>query len=105
MGCFKRSESAILLGFTLLIFPESVVGQFVVEKNILRVTSPNNIKGTHDTAIGNFGIPQYGGSMVGTVMYPKENRKGCNNLHDFGISFKSKPRGSSFDFLSFIFVS
>ncbi|CAA3027250.1 vacuolar-sorting receptor 3-like [Olea europaea subsp. europaea] len=91
MGCSKRSESAILLGFLLLIIAESVVGRFVVEKNSLRVTSPDSIKGTHDSAIGNFGIPQYGGSMAGTVMYPKENRKGCKDFDDFGISFKSKP--------------
>ncbi|KAL2465867.1 Vacuolar-sorting receptor 4 [Abeliophyllum distichum] len=91
MGCFKRSESALLLGFLVLIFSESVLGRFVVEKNSLRVTSPDSIKGTHDSAIGNFGIPQYGGSMAGTVVFPKENRKGCKNFDDFGISFKSKP--------------
>jgi hypothetical protein len=31
----------------------------------LRVTSPDSIKGTYDSAIGSFGIPQYGGSMAG----------------------------------------
>lgn len=64
--------------------------RFVVEKNSLRVTSPDEIKGTHDSAIGNFGIPQYGGSMAGTVVYPKDNRKGCKEFSDFGISFQSK---------------
>lgn len=53
--------------------------------------SPDSIKGTHDSAIGNFGIPQYGGSMAGTVIYPKENRKGCQGFDESGISFKSKP--------------
>ncbi|EPS57970.1 hypothetical protein M569_16845, partial [Genlisea aurea] len=62
-------------------------GRFVVEKNSLRVTSPESIKGTHDSAIGNFGIPQYGGSMAGTVLYPKDdNRKGCKT---FDASFKA----------------
>ncbi|KAK6159211.1 hypothetical protein DH2020_006525 [Rehmannia glutinosa] len=69
---------------------ELVVGRFVVEKNSLRVTSPESIKGTHDSAIGNFGIPQYGGSMAGTVVYPKDNKKGCKSYDDFGISFKAK---------------
>ncbi|KAF2294463.1 hypothetical protein GH714_011623 [Hevea brasiliensis] len=67
------------------------LARFVVENNSLRVTSPEKIKGTHDSAIGNFGIPQYGGSMAGTVAYPKDNSKGCKEFDDFGISFKSKP--------------
>ena len=62
--------------------------RFVVEKNSLSVTSPDKIKGKHDSAIGNFGIPQYGGSMAGNVVYPKDNNKGCK---DFDDSFKSKP--------------
>ncbi|GFP88634.1 vacuolar-sorting receptor 3 [Phtheirospermum japonicum] len=91
MGCFKSSQVAIFLGFLLLICPELGVGRFVVEKNSLRVISPDSIKGTHDSAIGNFGVPQYGGSMSGTVVYPKDNLKGCNNFDASGISFKSKP--------------
>ena len=63
----------------------------MVEKNSLSVTSPESIKGTHDSAIGNFGIPQYGGSMAGTVIYPKENQKSCKEFSDFSISFKSQP--------------
>ncbi|KAK8562829.1 hypothetical protein V6N12_010895 [Hibiscus sabdariffa] len=65
-------------------------GRFVVEKNSLRVTSPEKIKGTHNSAIGNFGIPQYGGTLAGVVVYPKDNRKGCKSFHDYGISFRSK---------------
>lgn len=64
------------------------MARFVVEKNSLSVTSPDKIKGRHDSAIGNFGIPQYGGSMAGTVVYPKDNNKGCK---DFDQSFKSRP--------------
>lgn len=91
MGCSRISKAAILLGIFLLNLSQSVLGRFVVEKNSLRVTSPDNIKGTYDSAIGNFGIPQYGGSMAGTVLYPKENQKGCRAFVDFGISFKPKP--------------
>jgi len=64
--------------------------RFVVEKNSLSVTSPDKIKGKHDSAIGNFGIPQYGGSMAGNVVYPKDNNKGCKDFDD-SSSFKSKP--------------
>ncbi|KAJ0801109.1 putative EGF-like calcium-binding domain, PA domain, complement Clr-like EGF [Helianthus annuus] len=82
-----------VLGFLFFtcFYYQSVMGRFVVEKNSLTVSSPDSIKGNHDSAIGNFGIPQYGGSMAGTVSYPKENRKGCRKFDEFGISFKAKP--------------
>ncbi|XP_073119322.1 vacuolar-sorting receptor 3-like [Henckelia pumila] len=91
MGCSRRSKSAVFLGFLLLIFTELVVGPFVVEKNSLRVTSPEDLKGTYDSAIGNFGIPQYGGSMAGTVVYSKDNKDGCKPFGDSGVSFKARP--------------
>lgn len=90
---FRRPGFSLCLGFLLvyLMVPNVSLARFVVEKNSLKVISPDKIKGTHDSAIGNFGIPQYGGSMAGTVVYPKDNRKGCKEFDDFGISFKSKP--------------
>ncbi|CAN0927154.1 Vacuolar-sorting receptor 3 [Linum grandiflorum] len=78
----------LIIIIACLIAP-SCVARFIVEKNNLRVTSPDKIKGTYDTAIGNFGIPKYGGSMAGHVVYPKDNRNGCKEFSDFGISFKS----------------
>nr|CAD1837827.1 unnamed protein product [Ananas comosus var. bracteatus] len=36
----------------------AVEGRFVVEKNSLMVISPSELRGKHDSAIGNFGIPQ-----------------------------------------------
>ncbi|XP_008792241.1 vacuolar-sorting receptor 1-like [Phoenix dactylifera] len=71
----------------------SSLGRFVVEKNSLKVTSPESLKGIYECAIGNFGVPQYGGTMVGIVVYPKANRKACQSFDDFDISFKPKPGG------------
>ncbi|XAR52921.1 hypothetical protein NMG60_11021256 [Bertholletia excelsa] len=88
---FGRSVLLLFLGFLLLSSHPSAMARFVVEKNSLTVTSPDTVKGNYDSAIGNFGIPQYGGSMAGTVVYPKENRKGCRGFDEMGISFKSKP--------------
>lgn len=64
-----------------------------MEKNSLRVTSPESLKDVYECAIGNFGVPQYGGTMVGTVVYPKANQKACKSFEDVEISFKSKPGG------------
>uniref|UniRef100_A0A0C9RL72 TSA: Wollemia nobilis Ref_Wollemi_Transcript_12720_2298 transcribed RNA sequence n=1 Tax=Wollemia nobilis TaxID=56998 RepID=A0A0C9RL72_9CONI len=69
------------------------MAKFVVEKNSLAVTSPDSIKGRYDSAIGNFGIPQYGGTMMGSVTYPADNRKACKPFDDFSISFKSRAGG------------
>ncbi|KAF7845230.1 vacuolar-sorting receptor 1-like [Senna tora] len=63
---------------------------FVVEKNNLKVTSPKSLKGVYECAIGNFGVPKYGGAMVGSVVYPKTNQKGCKSFDDDSL-FKSKP--------------
>lgn len=88
----RSSGSAVwVLGLLLGALMVSVSGRFVVEKNSLTVTSPESIRGNHDSAIGNFGIPQYGGSMAGTVVYPKDNRKGCKDFDDSGLPFKAKP--------------
>ncbi|XP_041027804.1 vacuolar-sorting receptor 1-like [Juglans microcarpa x Juglans regia] len=67
------------------------VARFVVEKNSLRVSSPNSLKGVYECAIGNFGVPQYGGTMVGIVTYPKANQKACKSFDDVDISFNSRP--------------
>ncbi|KAF3781160.1 Vacuolar-sorting receptor 3 [Nymphaea thermarum] len=82
---------AFLWSVSLLGLKVLVLGKFVVEKNSLRVTSPDSIKGTYDSAIGNFGVPQYGGSMAGTVLYPMEDSKACKGFDEFELSFKSKP--------------
>jgi hypothetical protein len=75
------------LGFLILLLRLSAEARFVVEKNSLMVIAPQNMRGKHDCAIGNFGIPQYGGSMAGTVVYPKSNSHGCD---EFSESFRSK---------------
>lgn len=64
-----------------------------MEKNSLKVTSPDSLKDVYECAIGNFGVPQYGGTMIGTVVYPKSNQKACKSFDEFDISFKSRPGG------------
>lgn len=65
----------------------------MVEKNSLMVTSPTALRGRHDSAIGNFGIPQYGGSMAGAVVYPKGNSDACEafNVGRKEHLFRTKP--------------
>jgi len=71
----------LLLVSVLLVLLVAVVpawSTFVVEETALTVTSPDSLKGTHQSAIGNFGVPQYGGTLGGTVVYPDVNAKACD---------------------------
>ncbi|ONK65848.1 uncharacterized protein A4U43_C06F1590 [Asparagus officinalis] len=56
----------------------STLSRFVVEKSSIRVLSPEHIRAKHDGAIANFGIPDYGGTMTGVVLYPDKGTTGCN---------------------------
>ncbi|KAI3903267.1 hypothetical protein MKW98_031921 [Papaver atlanticum] len=88
----KKFIGVLVFGvFYMMMLMSLTMARFVVEKNSLTITSPDSIKGTHDSAVANFGVPQYGGSMAGTVVYPKENQKGCNEFDK--ISFHKNSAG------------
>uniref|UniRef100_A0A6M2EHG8 EGF-like calcium-binding domain-containing protein n=1 Tax=Populus davidiana TaxID=266767 RepID=A0A6M2EHG8_9ROSI len=87
-----REKLGFLVGVWLLL-SGFCLGRFVVEKNSLKLTSPDSLKGVYECAIGNFGVPQYGGTLVGTVVYPKTNQKACKGFDEVDISFKSRPGG------------
>ncbi|XP_020150274.1 vacuolar-sorting receptor 1 [Aegilops tauschii subsp. strangulata] len=51
-----------------------------------RFVVPEHIRGHHDAAIGNFGVPDYGGTLTGVVLYPDKKATGCT---EFPARFKS----------------
>ncbi|KAF5944676.1 hypothetical protein HYC85_018753 [Camellia sinensis] len=67
----------------------TVDARFVVEKESISVLSPLELRSKRDGAIGNFGVPVYGGSMVGIVVYPDKGSSGCNPFDGYK-PFKSK---------------
>lgn len=81
----------VVLFVTVLISTYyGVEGGFVVEKESISVLSPYELRfSKHDASIGNFGVPDYGGSMVGSVIYPQKGSNGCNSF-DGEKPFKSK---------------
>ncbi|WJX82329.1 Vacuolar-sorting receptor 1 [Trifolium repens] len=81
----------LLLLCVLFLLLDCCFGRFLVEKNSLKITSPKSLKGTYECAIGNFGVPQYGGTLIGSVVYPNVNQKGCRNFTDVNASFQTKP--------------
>ncbi|XP_054804355.1 vacuolar-sorting receptor 7-like [Prosopis cineraria] len=54
----------------LLLWACTVDARFVVEKNSISVLSPHKLRSKHDGAIGNFGVPDYGGFIVGSLISP-----------------------------------
>ncbi|KAL7171431.1 hypothetical protein ACSBR2_036145 [Camellia fascicularis] len=87
-----REKVGFIVCFWFLLYG-SCLGRFVVERNSLKVTSLDSLKGVYESAIGNFGISQYGGTMVGTMVYAKANQKACKSFNDVDLSLKSKPGG------------
>ena len=63
----------------------SVLGQFVVEKNSI---STESLKGRRHSGIGNFGVPYYGGTMIGQVVYPEKGKDGRKSFEELDVSFK-----------------
>ncbi|CAK7335942.1 unnamed protein product [Dovyalis caffra] len=85
-------KKLVSLCLVLTFLGESYVfGHFVVEKSNLRVLSPMSLRSKHDSAIGNFGVPDYGGYLVGSVEYPDKGAYGC---HPFDGDKPFKSRGS-----------
>ncbi|KAB1221572.1 Vacuolar-sorting receptor 6 [Morella rubra] len=68
----------IALTLVLAVLENHEVGaRFVVEKSSITVLSPASLSSKYDGAIANFGIPDYGGYMVGSVVYPEKGSNGC----------------------------
>lgn len=89
----RRRRRLLLLLVLLALAAHRAAARFVVEKNSLRVTSPAALRGVYECAIGNFGMPQYGGTMHGVVVYPKVDAKACRPFDASGLSFKPKSGG------------
>ncbi|CAL1402551.1 unnamed protein product [Linum trigynum] len=75
MASLENLLYLLLAGITVL--GNVALGRFVVEKSSISVLSPSSLRSKHDSAIGNFGTPDYGGYMLGSVVYPQKGSLGC----------------------------
>ena len=74
----RRGLVAFSLCVVLACFTAAVTARFIVESHSLFITAPEGIKGEYESAIANFGLPQYGGSLEGMVLYPKADSQLCS---------------------------
>lgn len=86
-----REKLGFVISVWFLFMYGSCFCSFVVEKNSLKVTSPENLRDTYECAIGNFGVPRYGGTLSGLVVYPKTNHNACNNFTGDTTLITKKP--------------
>lgn len=87
-----RGEMARFGMVVMVMLAVRVAGNFVVEENSLAVLSPEELQGTYQSSIGNFGVPKYGGTLSGLVMYPAVNLKGCDKFPNDYFRAKSGER-------------
>ena len=87
-----------------------------MEKNSINILAPESIAGKHDSAIGNFGAPDYGGSMILDLQIPSKgtDSDGCKPFEPQTFKrtgSKSNPtvalldRGGMCSFLPPFFIS
>lgn len=80
----------------LLIFAgninDVIIAHFVVETGSIKVLSPLEMRSKHDGAIGNFGVPDYGGFILGSVVYPDKGSFACEPFDGDDKPFRSKSR-------------
>lgn len=87
-----RALTSLLAALTIIIAIVVVVvdARFVVEKESISVLNPEEMRSKRDGSIANFGLPDYGGFIIGSVVYPDSKTDGCSA---FGKTFKPKfPR-------------
>ncbi|KAF0894036.1 hypothetical protein E2562_033916 [Oryza meyeriana var. granulata] len=88
-GCGRRLAAALCL---VVAAANVASARFVVEKNSVKVLSPRSLRGRHEAAIANYGVPDYGGTLTGVVMYPAD-AKLANGCKPFGkTEFRSRSR-------------
>ncbi|GMY35071.1 vacuolar-sorting receptor 6 [Fagus crenata] len=92
-ACMAFLRKLVAFVLVLAVFQYNQVGaRFVVEKSSISVLSPLSLRQKHDGAIGNFGVPDYGGFMVGSVVYPEKGTNGCEPFEGDKIFKSNSPR-------------
>ncbi|XP_052151875.1 vacuolar-sorting receptor 7-like [Oryza glaberrima] len=78
MAMARRLAAALCLAVAAVSVAVATA-RFVVEKNSVKVLSPRSLRGRHEAAIANYGVPDYGGTLTGVVVYPADARlaDGC----------------------------
>ncbi|KAJ4976167.1 hypothetical protein NE237_001273 [Protea cynaroides] len=86
----------VALSLLLIVFGSNtpVYARFVVEKNSISVLAPESIRSQHDGSIGNFGVPEYGGTLMGSIVYPENGSTGCASFEN-NNPFKSRSYRSN----------
>ncbi|CAA6669866.1 unnamed protein product [Spirodela intermedia] len=91
MASQRGLPAAAFLFLLLAAVAAPVTCRFVVEKGSVSVLSPENLRGSHNGAIANFGVPNYAATLVGSIVYPDKGTDGCDSFNDRFKSPSSRP--------------
>ncbi|DBA89887.1 TPA: hypothetical protein ACH3X2_004741 [Trebouxia sp. C0005] len=59
-----------------------MAGEWIVETHSLVIRAPATIAGVEDAAIGDFGVPMYGASMLGELVRSTDNSLACEQFQN-----------------------
>jgi hypothetical protein len=83
-GHGRRLAAAAWAWLAVSMMASLASARFIVEKNSVKVLSPRSLRGHHEAAIANYGVPEYGGRLTGVVLYPEDPKlaTGCGPFGD-----------------------
>ena len=61
----ERRLTAVACLVLVVTMASLASARFIVEKNSIKVLSPRSLRGYHEAAIANYGVPDYGGTLTG----------------------------------------
>ncbi|CAN8316289.1 unnamed protein product [Cochlearia groenlandica] len=82
----KDSIFTLFLALTTFMV-NSISSRFFLEKSSVTVLNSWSMGSKHDAAIADFGLPNHGGFMIGSVVYAGQGAYGCDS---FNSTFKLK---------------
>ena len=79
-----RLDAAACAWLAVSMMASLASARFIVEKNSVKVLSPRSLRGHHEAAIANYGVPEYGGTLTGVVLYLEDPKLAtvCGPLGD-----------------------
>ncbi|QDZ19326.1 vacuolar-sorting receptor [Chloropicon primus] len=84
MATATATTTTMILGLLLWLglagLAHSSGDRFHVETHAIRVSEPRDLQGDYEAAMGDFGVPLYGGTLTGRVHAPRSNRRGCEKF-------------------------
>lgn len=88
-------EFGVVCTLALLMLGSVSADRYNVQTHAIHIKEPKAIAGDYEAAIGDFGVPLYGGILSGELVIPRYNENACKRFDDsslFASSSKNLPK-------------